>query len=51
MDKLVKHLPKKHYTKPSLTVYGTITELTKMVGTHRAPDGGRFPKNATSLRN
>jgi hypothetical protein len=50
MTKPVNRQPKKPYTPPALTVYGTITELTKAVGTHRNPDGGRFPKNATSLR-
>jgi hypothetical protein len=50
MDKLGRNHPKKPYTQPSLTVYGTILELTKMVGQKHNPDGGRFPRNATSLK-
>jgi hypothetical protein len=36
--------PKKPYTKPTLTVYGTVRELTKKVGTAGQRDGGRNPK-------
>jgi hypothetical protein len=50
MDKLPKPHPKKPYTQPTLTVHGTIIELTKMVGQKQSPDGGRFPRNATSLK-
>jgi hypothetical protein len=42
--------PKKPYTTPVLTVYGTVRELTKQVGLRRALDGGRFPRIRTSLR-
>jgi len=49
MDKPLKQLPKKPYTPPSLTVYGTIRELTKQLGPARSADGGRFPRNHTSL--
>jgi hypothetical protein len=49
MDKPVKRQPKKPYSPPSLTVYGTVRELTKQVGPARSSDGGRFPRNHTSL--
>jgi hypothetical protein len=35
--------PKKPYTKPTLTVYGTVTELTQKVGLHGDLDGGIVP--------
>jgi hypothetical protein len=37
--------PKKPYSVPELTVYGQVTELTKvhLVGAH--PDGGKAPRN------
>jgi hypothetical protein len=44
MAKPVKREPKKPYSKPSLTVYGTIRELTQKVGTSGKRDGGRNPK-------
>lgn len=31
--------PKKPYTKPTLTVYGTVRELTQKVGVHGTLDG------------
>jgi hypothetical protein len=31
---------KKSYTKPTLTIYGTIRDLTKMVGVDGPMDGG-----------
>ncbi len=40
MDKPVKREPKKPYSKPKLTVYGTVRELTKSVGRHHHLDGG-----------
>jgi hypothetical protein len=38
--------PKKPYTKPTLTVYGTVRELTQARGNRGNPDGGgpRTPK-------
>ena len=50
MNKPVQRQPKKPYMPPALTVYGTITELTKGVGPNHNTDGGRFPRNATSLQ-
>jgi len=35
--------PKKPYTKPTLTVYGTVTELTQKVGLHGNLDRGIIP--------
>jgi hypothetical protein len=40
MDKPVKREPKKPYSKPSLTVYGTVRELTQRVGRNGSRDGG-----------
>jgi hypothetical protein len=36
----VKREPKKPYTKPTLTVYGTVRELTQANGAHGNRDGG-----------
>jgi len=41
MGELVKREAKKPYAKPRLTVYGTLRELTKRVGTSGKADGGR----------
>lgn len=50
MAKPVKREPKKPYKKPSLTVYGTVRELTRKVGTAGHADGGHNPKKfATHL--
>jgi hypothetical protein len=43
MDKAGKPAPKKPYTPPVLTVYGTVRDLTKTVGATGGPDGGAFP--------
>ena len=43
-------LPKKPYSAPVLTVYGTVQELTQKVGAFKARDGGHFPRIRTSLR-
>jgi hypothetical protein len=50
MDKPVKRGPKKPYSTPILTVYGTIRELTLAVGIRRNRDGGSFPRIRTSIR-
>jgi hypothetical protein len=42
--------PKKPYSSPVLTVYGTVQELTQKVGLVRHTDGGRFPRVRTSIR-
>ncbi len=47
MGKPVKREPKKPYSKPSLTVYGTMRELTQRVGIRGRRDGGRPGANRT----
>jgi len=51
MHKPVKREPKKPYSKPTLTVYGTVRELTQKVGRTGNPDGGnpRSSKHATQI--
>jgi hypothetical protein len=51
MPKPVKREPRKPYTKPTLTVYGTVRELTQKVGRTGKPDGGnpRSAKHATNI--
>jgi hypothetical protein len=39
MAKPVKREPKKPYAKPTLTVYGTVRELTQRVGARGKRDG------------
>jgi hypothetical protein len=48
MVEAVKRETKKPYSKPTLTVYGTVRELTQAVGSRGTPDGGsRFtPRTA-----
>jgi len=41
MAKPAKRETKKPYSKPTLTVYGTVRELTQMQGRTGRPDGGR----------
>ncbi len=40
MDKPVKREAKKPYSKPKLTVYGAVRELTQTVGNRGNKDGG-----------
>jgi len=40
MAKSVKRVPKKPYVRPTLTVYGTVRDLTLKVGTKGKLDGG-----------
>jgi len=40
MAEPVKREPKKPYEKPTLTVYGTVNDLTRKVGPHGTKDGG-----------
>jgi hypothetical protein len=47
MSKPVQREPKKPYSKPTLTLYGTVRELTQRVGAHGTGDGGSFPRNRT----
>jgi hypothetical protein len=48
MGKPVKREPKKPYSKPTLTDFGTVRELTKTVGFSGQPDGARGGRNRTS---
>jgi hypothetical protein len=49
MGKPVKLDPKKPYSKPTLTLYGTVRELTQQVGTHGTSDSGSFPRFRTGV--
>jgi hypothetical protein len=49
MAKPVAPVPKKPYSKPKLTVYGTVRELTQKVGRRGKPDAGRAPRNNTAI--
>jgi hypothetical protein len=49
MGNSVKRAPKKPYSAPVLTVFGTVRELTQKVGLRKAPDGGSPPRVRTSL--
>jgi len=48
MAKPVAPGPKKPYSAPKLTVYGTVRELTQSKGRHGRPDGGRIPRPVAS---
>ena len=41
MGRPVEQEPKKPYSKPKLTVYGTVKELTQSTGNSGSRDGGR----------
>jgi hypothetical protein len=41
----VKRGPKKPYSKPKLTVYGTVRELTQSTGINGRRDGARGQRN------
>jgi hypothetical protein len=49
MAKPATPAPKKPYSTPVLTVYGTVRELTKTVGNRRTKDGGQGRTSRTSL--
>ncbi len=49
MAKPVAPDPKKPYSAPKLTVYGTVRELTQKVGRLGKPDGGHTPRNNTQI--
>jgi len=49
MAKPVAPGPKKPYSAPKLTVYGTVRELTQKVGQHGKPDKGHTPRNNTHI--
>jgi hypothetical protein len=49
MAKPVKREPKKPYSSPALTVYGTVRDLTNKNGPGGQKDGGLFPRNKTHV--
>jgi hypothetical protein len=49
MEKPVAPGPKRPYSIPKLTVYGTVRELTQKVGHRGKPDGGHTPRNNTQI--
>jgi hypothetical protein len=49
MAKSVKREPKKPYSSPVLTVYGTVRDLTNKNGPIGQNDGGRFPRSKTHV--
>jgi hypothetical protein len=49
MDKPVKPEPKKPYSPPKVTVYGTVRDLTLAKGFHGSKDGGLIGKNKTGI--
>jgi len=48
MAKPVQRDPKKPYSSPLLTIYGTVQDLTQKVALVRHTDGGKFPRLRTS---
>jgi len=49
MLKPVKRDSKKPYSSPTLTIYGTVQQLTKKVGLRKTPDGGTRLRIKTHL--
>jgi len=49
MGKPVKLEPKKPYSKPTLTLYGTVRELTQSNGGHGDLDGGTGLTSRTAV--
>jgi hypothetical protein len=45
MGKPVEREPKRPYSKPKLTVYGTVRELTQSTGNNGQRDGARGQRN------
>jgi hypothetical protein len=41
--------PKRPYSEPKLTVYGTVRELTQKVGRRGKSDSGTAPRNRTHI--
>ncbi len=41
---------KKQYSPPVLTIYGTVRELTKVIGNKGNKDGGHAPVNRTGIK-
>jgi hypothetical protein len=49
MRKQVVGEPKKPYSTPALTIYGTVQQLTQKVGLRKTRDGGSFPQIKTLM--
>ncbi len=49
MDKPVKREEKKPYVKPTLTIYGTVQELTQARGNKGNKDGGHGNTSKTHM--
>ncbi len=49
MGKPVKREEKKPYSKPKLTVYGTVRELTQKIGNKSNKDGGHGRTSRTKM--
>jgi hypothetical protein len=48
MGKPVNGEPKKPYSKPILTVYGTVRDLTQSTGPNGRRDGGRITNHTAT---
>jgi hypothetical protein len=49
---MLKHVagePKKPYSTPALTIYGTVQQLTQTAGLRKTRDGGKFPRIKTLM--
>jgi hypothetical protein len=49
MLKPVQRDPKKPYSSPKLSVYGTVKALTQKVGFRKSRDGGGLPRIKTAI--
>jgi len=49
MPKTIIPQPKKLYSPPTLTIHGTVQELTRSVGVRERRDGGHFPNVKTHI--
>ncbi len=49
MVKPVKREPKKPYSSPAITMYGTVQQLTQHVPGTKGHDHGRAPRNRTGF--
>ena len=49
MPKPAIRMPKKPYSSPILTTYGTVQELTQKVGLRKSNDGGKYPMIKTQM--
>jgi hypothetical protein len=49
MPKPDLRVPKKAYSSPILTTYGTVQELTQKVGLRKSNDGGKYPMIKTQM--